>query len=169
MAHAESIVRSTHGDSLADVLERVLETGVVIVGDIRVKVADIELLSIQLRLLICSVEKARQLGIPWWWDGQPRMSEKAATKPLPASDHATGDRSDHATSDTPDHQSAPSDQTSPRCVQPAAPQTRETTNRPQKSAPQPPPETRTAWHEYQRFQEFKRFQAAMRALEHWPG
>jgi hypothetical protein len=67
MAEAQLITRATHGDSLADILERVLHTGVVIAGDIRVKLCDIELLSIQIRLLVCSVEKARELGISWWW------------------------------------------------------------------------------------------------------
>jgi hypothetical protein len=67
MAEAQLITRATHGDSLADILERVLHTGVVIAGDIRIKLCDIELLTIQLRLLVCSVEKARELGISWWW------------------------------------------------------------------------------------------------------
>ena len=58
MAQAQLITRATHGDSLADILERVLNTGLVIAGDIRIKLCDVELLSIQLRLLICSVEKA---------------------------------------------------------------------------------------------------------------
>ena len=56
----------TQGDSLADILERVLETGVVVAGDIRVQVADIELLTIQIRLIICSVDRAEEMGIDWW-------------------------------------------------------------------------------------------------------
>jgi hypothetical protein len=67
MAQAQLITRATHGDSLADILERVLNTGLVIAGDIRIKLCDVELLSIQIRLLICSVEKAKELGISWWW------------------------------------------------------------------------------------------------------
>jgi len=67
MSQAQLITRSTHGDSLADILERVLNTGVVIAGDIRVKLCDVELLTIQIRLLICSVEKAKELGVSWWW------------------------------------------------------------------------------------------------------
>ena len=51
MAQAQLITRATHGDSLADILERVLNTGLVIAGDIRIKLCDVELLSIQLRLL----------------------------------------------------------------------------------------------------------------------
>ena len=52
--------------TLADVLERVLDKGVVIAGDIRVKLVDIELLTIQIRLLIASVDKAKEMGIDWW-------------------------------------------------------------------------------------------------------
>lgn len=52
--------------SLADVLERILDKGIVIVGDIVVTVADVELLTIKIRLLIASVDKAMQMGINWW-------------------------------------------------------------------------------------------------------
>ncbi|MFJ2033364.1 gas vesicle protein [Streptosporangium sp. NPDC087985] len=52
--------------NLGDILERVLDRGVVIVGDIRVNLLDIELLTIKLRLLIASVDTARELGIDWW-------------------------------------------------------------------------------------------------------
>jgi len=82
MAQAQLITRATHGDSLADILERVLNTGLVIAGDIRIKLCDVELLSIQLRLLICSVEKARELGISWWW----QSPERAASTPVKATE-----------------------------------------------------------------------------------
>jgi hypothetical protein len=52
--------------NLADILERVLDKGIVIAGDIRVNVLDIELLTIKIRLLVASVDKARELGIDWW-------------------------------------------------------------------------------------------------------
>jgi hypothetical protein len=52
--------------SLADVLERVLDKGVVIAGDIQVRLLDIELLTIKIRLLIASVDKAKEMGINWW-------------------------------------------------------------------------------------------------------
>jgi Gas vesicle protein len=58
--------RRPGGDNLADVLERVLDTGVVVVGDIQVNLLDIELLTIKLRLLICSADKAEGLGMGWW-------------------------------------------------------------------------------------------------------
>ena len=60
--------RGPRSDSLADILERVLDSGVVIAGDIRVQLADIELLTIQLRLVVCSVERAEELGMDWWRD-----------------------------------------------------------------------------------------------------
>jgi len=52
--------------SLVDVLERVLDKGIVIAGDIRVNLFDIELLTIKVRLLIASVDRAREMGINWW-------------------------------------------------------------------------------------------------------
>ena len=59
--------RSEGGASnLADVLERVLDKGVVIVGDIQINLLDIELLTIKLRLLVASVDKAKEMGIDWW-------------------------------------------------------------------------------------------------------
>ncbi len=67
-----------HGD-LADVLERVLDKGIVIAGDITISVIDVELLSIKLRLLIASADKAQEMGIDWWrhdpyLSGPPRRS-----------------------------------------------------------------------------------------------
>ncbi len=57
---------ATQGSTLADVLERVLDKGIVIAGDISVSVGSTELLSIRIRLLISSVDKAREIGINWW-------------------------------------------------------------------------------------------------------
>jgi len=53
-------------DSLADVLERVLDKGIVIAGDIQVNLLEIELLTIKLRLVVASVDKAKEIGIDWW-------------------------------------------------------------------------------------------------------
>jgi hypothetical protein len=61
-----SITQAPGGDSLADVLERVLDKGLVIAGDIRINLLDIELLTIKIRLLVASVDKAREMGIDWW-------------------------------------------------------------------------------------------------------
>lgn len=67
---AEQVVHSIQTTSLADILERVLDKGVVIVGDIKIDLADVELLTIKIRLLIASVDKAKEIGINWW-EGDP--------------------------------------------------------------------------------------------------
>ena len=56
----------TESTNLADILERVLDKGIVIAGDIQINLLDIELLTIKLRLLIASVDRAREMGINWW-------------------------------------------------------------------------------------------------------
>ena len=58
--------RSGQPAQLADVLERVLDKGIVIAGDIQINLLDIELLTIKIRLLIASADKAREMGIDWW-------------------------------------------------------------------------------------------------------
>ncbi len=75
----ESRTRLTHAtetSNLADILERVLDKGIVIAGDIKVKLVDIELLTIQVRLMIASVDKAREMGMDWWIRN-PDFSSKA--------------------------------------------------------------------------------------------
>jgi hypothetical protein len=74
--HSEGIVHGTKGSSLADILEKVLDKGVVIAGDITVSLADIELLKIKIRLLIASVDKAKEMGIDWW-EHDPALSSRA--------------------------------------------------------------------------------------------
>ncbi|MEU8844950.1 MULTISPECIES: gas vesicle protein [unclassified Streptomyces] len=64
------------GANLADILERVLDKGVVIAGDIRINLLDIELLTIKLRLIVASVDKAKEMGIDWWED-DPALSTRA--------------------------------------------------------------------------------------------
>jgi Gas vesicle protein len=51
---------------MCDVLERVLDKGIIIAGDIKIKLIDVELLTIQIRLVICSIDKAREIGMDWW-------------------------------------------------------------------------------------------------------
>jgi len=70
------IPTSTQGSTLADILERVLDKGIVIAGDISVSVATTELLNIRIRLLICSVDKAKEIGINWW-ETNPYLSSQA--------------------------------------------------------------------------------------------
>lgn len=67
--------------SLADVLERVLDKGIVIAGDIKIDLLDIELLTIRLRLFVSSVETARRAGIDWW-ETDPALSSRAAESAL---------------------------------------------------------------------------------------
>jgi hypothetical protein len=56
----------TETTNLADILERVLDKGIVIAGDIQINLLDIELLTIKLRLLVASVDRAKEMGIDWW-------------------------------------------------------------------------------------------------------
>jgi hypothetical protein len=63
-------------ESLADVLERVLDKGIVIAGDIQINLLDIELLTIKLRLVVASVDKAKEIGIDWW-ERDPALSASA--------------------------------------------------------------------------------------------
>jgi hypothetical protein len=68
-------LRSREPAQLADVLERVLDKGIVIAGDIQINLLDIELLTIKLRILVASADKARELGIDWW-DGDAFLSRR---------------------------------------------------------------------------------------------
>lgn len=62
--------------NLADILERVLDKGIVIAGDISVSLVDVELLTIRIRLLVASVDKAKEMGIDWW-ENDPMLSSRA--------------------------------------------------------------------------------------------
>ncbi|MBO0720486.1 MAG: gas vesicle protein [Blastocatellia bacterium] len=64
--HSKGPPFSSQSSPLVDVLERVLDKGVIIAGDIRIKLMDVELLTIQIRLVICSIDKAREIGMDWW-------------------------------------------------------------------------------------------------------
>ena len=67
---------STQATNLADILERVLDKGIVIAGDITISLADVELLKIKIRLLVASVDKAMEMGINWW-QSDPALSSSA--------------------------------------------------------------------------------------------
>ncbi|MBX7470316.1 MULTISPECIES: gas vesicle protein [unclassified Streptomyces] len=69
------------GANLADILERVLDKGIVIAGDIRINLLDIELLTIKLRLIVASIDKAKEMGIDWWED-DPALSSGARRREL---------------------------------------------------------------------------------------
>ena len=77
--------------NLADVLERVLDKGVVIAGDIQINLLDIELLTIKLRLLVASVDKAKEMGIDWW-EQDPTLSSKARRRSLEDENRELRDR-----------------------------------------------------------------------------
>src|ERR687890_681703 len=62
--------------TLADILERVLDKGIVIAGDIQINLLDIELLTIKLRLIVASVDKAKEMGIDWW-ETDPALGGRA--------------------------------------------------------------------------------------------
>ncbi|MCG6941179.1 MAG: gas vesicle protein [Thiohalocapsa sp.] len=84
---------STSSTTVADLLERLLDKGVVVAGDIRIKLVEVELLSLEIRLLICSVDKAVEMGLDWW-RGNPAF-DTSARRGLPA--HAAdGDAAIHA-------------------------------------------------------------------------
>jgi len=72
---------SINATGLADILERVLDKGIVIAGDIKIQIADIDLLTIKIRLLVASVDKAMEMGINWWQE-DTYLSTKAREKEL---------------------------------------------------------------------------------------
>lgn len=65
-----------HSTGLVDVLDRVLDKGLVVAGDIRVSLAEVELLTVRIRLLVCSIDKAEEIGLDWWRD-DPHLSRAA--------------------------------------------------------------------------------------------
>ena len=77
--------------NLVDILDRILDKGLVIAGDIRVSLANVELLTVRIRLLVCSVDKAEQIGLNWW-KFDPNLTQAVpgprATRGLPPSSAA---------------------------------------------------------------------------------
>ena len=78
---ADNISHSVNSSNLSDILERVLDKGVVIAGDIKIQIADIDLLTIKVRLLVASVDRAMEMGINWW-EEDSYLSSKAKEKEL---------------------------------------------------------------------------------------
>lgn len=76
------MVHANESSSLADLLERILDKGIVIAGDIKIKLVEVELLTIQVRLMIASVDKAREMGMDWWMRN-PDFSSPIAAAPAP--------------------------------------------------------------------------------------
>ncbi len=81
------MTHSLQATNLADILERVLDKGIVIAGDIKIQIADIDLLTIKIRLLVASVDKAMEMGINWWQE-DTFLSSKAREKELMAHQEA---------------------------------------------------------------------------------
>jgi hypothetical protein len=73
---SDLVPRESGPANLADILERVLDKGIVIAGDIQINLLDIELITIKLRLLVASVDRAREMGINWW-ESDPSLSVNA--------------------------------------------------------------------------------------------
>jgi hypothetical protein len=84
----QQMMHATQATNLADILERVLDKGIVIAGDIQIRIADIELITIKIRLLVASVDKAMEMGINWWQhdsylsDGKKAKAAEDETKEL---------------------------------------------------------------------------------------
>lgn len=78
---SETITKSIEATGLADILDRVLDKGLVIAGDISIHLADVELLNIKIRLLLASVDKAKEMGIDWW-EKDSYLSSKAKNSEL---------------------------------------------------------------------------------------
>ena len=66
MSSERSTLITARPPGLVDVLDRILDKGLVIAGDIKVSLANVELLTLQIRLLVCSIDKAEQIGLKWW-------------------------------------------------------------------------------------------------------
>ena len=79
------LVSPTRSHGLVDILDRVLDKGLVIAGDIKINLANVELLTIQIRLLVCSIDKAEEIGLNWWRH-DPRLTSNVAVMISPALD-----------------------------------------------------------------------------------
>jgi len=83
MSDNKRLTHSTNSTTVADLLERLLDKGIVISGDIRIRLVEVELLTLEIRLLICSVDKALEMGLDWW-TGNPAFDSRArAASALP--------------------------------------------------------------------------------------
>lgn len=71
-----AIQHSAPSSSIVEILEKILDKGVVIAGDIKISLADVDLLTIKIRLLVASVDKAKEIGLDWW-ENDPYYSSKA--------------------------------------------------------------------------------------------
>ncbi|MBI4643477.1 MAG: gas vesicle protein [Deltaproteobacteria bacterium] len=84
MARQQGIQSSIESTNLADLLERILDKGIVIAGDIKIRLVEVELLNLQIRLVICSVDKAKELGMDWW-AANPAFCPQSSSEDLASS------------------------------------------------------------------------------------
>ena len=88
----QHVQHSLQATNLADILERVLDKGIVIAGDISIYLVGVELLTIKVRLLVASVDKAMEMGINWW-ESDPALSSRAHQ--MAEENHLLKERLDH--------------------------------------------------------------------------
>jgi len=84
-------VTPTPSMSIIDVLDRVLDKGLVVAGDISISLANVELLTIRIRLLVCSIDKAEQIGLNWWRYDRNLTAGAGAGSAAPGSDPSAGE------------------------------------------------------------------------------
>lgn len=89
MGSQRAVTQSMQSATLADLLERILDKGIVIAGDIRISLVEVELLTIQIRLVVCSVDKAKEMGMDWWVNNpafcaraRPGLNDGELAKPV---------------------------------------------------------------------------------------
>ncbi len=82
MSIQPSARHSIESTNLADLLERILDKGIVIAGDIKIKLVEVELLTIQIRLVVCSVDKAKEMGLDWWINNPAFQRQAVQTPPV---------------------------------------------------------------------------------------
>jgi len=80
MSNQNQMMHANQSTNLADILERVLDKGIVIAGDIKIQIADIDLLNIKIRLIVSSVDKAMEMGINWWQQDSYLSSDAKVTE-----------------------------------------------------------------------------------------
>src|SRR5947199_2920576 len=81
---ARGVAVPRESTTLADLLDRVLDKGLVVAGDVSISLANVELLTIRVRLLVCSIDKAEQIGLNWWRNEQRLVGEDGELKRLRA-------------------------------------------------------------------------------------
>jgi hypothetical protein len=75
--------QSSQSATLVDVLDRILDKGLVVAGDVKISLANVELLTIRIRLLVCSIDKAEQIGLNWWQYDRSLLQPAVPDPPAP--------------------------------------------------------------------------------------